>query len=58
MYHDHVGTHLADLGLYASFRALSDGKHRDHGGYADNDAQHREEAAQFVIGECPDSYFY
>ena len=38
--------------------ALSDGKHRDHGGYADNDTQHREEAAQFVIGECPDSYFY
>jgi hypothetical protein len=37
---------------------LSDGKHRDHGGYADNDTQHREEAAQFVIGECPDSYFY
>jgi hypothetical protein len=58
MYHDHVGTHLADLGLYASFRALSDGEHRDHGGHADNDAQHREETAQLVVGECPDGYFY
>ena len=58
MYHDHVGTHLADLCLDASLRALSDGKHRDYGGYADNDPQHCEEAAQLVVGECPDGYFY
>ena len=58
MYHDHIRAHLADLFLYAPLRSLSDGKHRDYGGNADDDAEHRQESAQLVVGKGTEGYFY
>ena len=50
MNHNHVRTHFRDLLLDTSLRALADGKHGDNGCYADDDTQHGEEGAQFVVG--------
>ncbi len=50
--HQHdVGAQALDLFLDALLRARADGDHRDHRGHADDDAQHRQDAAQQVGGE-------
>ena len=55
--HNHVGAHLGDLRLDAFLRTLSDGKHRDDGRHADDDAQHGEECAQLVVVQGSQGYF-
>ncbi len=57
MNHNHVGTHLGDLRLDAFLRSLSDCQHGNHRGYANDDAEHRKEGSQLVVGECPQGYF-
>ena len=57
MDHDHVGPHFADLGLNAPLRSLPDGEHRDDRRHADDDAEHRQKSAQFVVSERLDGYF-
>ena len=56
VYHDDVRAHLRNLGLDALLRALADGQHGDDRGHADDDAQHREEGAQFVVGQGAQGY--
>ena len=58
VYHNHVRAHLAYLCLYAPLRALPDGKHRNHGGNADDNTEHREESAQLIVRQCAEGYFY
>ena len=57
MNHYHIRAHFGDLRLDAFLRTLSDGKHRDDGRHADDDAQHGEEGADFVAQDVLDGLF-
>ena len=54
--HDHVRAHLTDLRLNALLRTLTNRQHGDHGGHTNDDTQHGEETAQFVVSQCSDRY--
>jgi len=56
--HNHVGAPISEyLRLDVFSRTLSDGKHRDDGRHADDDAQHGEECAQLVVVQGTQGYF-
>ena len=44
---------LADLGRDLRGGAVAEGHHGDHGGDADDDAEHGQERAQHVAADCP-----
>ena len=46
--HDHVGAHLRDVGLDTPLRSLTDGKHGDYRGNADDDAKSGEKRTGLV----------
>ena len=58
VYHDHVRAHFRDLLADAPLRSLADGQHRDDRSDADDDAQHRQEPSELVVGKGFQCDFY
>ena len=50
--HDHVRAHLTDFPLDAPLGTLANRQHSDDRCDADDNTEHREEAAQLVICQC------
>ena len=54
--HDHIASHLGDVGLDACLAALSDSEHGDDGSNTYNDTQSREKRPHLVGCDRPDGY--